>query len=194
MNRLARPILRSYAMTPRVLGGKPARDAFFNDWNYPDGGHSATSLKCEDDGQISTLPFGSGLARRARINPMVTFLNEFIFILWAGLLISVPWFFMRLGMRKTIGDPEPDNLPEGFTSTVTTTSGMLGSYLSNFNVEVNSFTKANTLGLSGLMYYIDKWTVLNKESKHVRAEWRKKRKAVWANLKAKKQAEITTEH
>ena len=88
MNRLARPILRSYAMTPRVLGGKPSRDAFFNDWNYPDGGHSATSLKCEDDGQISTLPFGSGLARRARINPIVTFLNEFIFILWAGLLIS----------------------------------------------------------------------------------------------------------
>ncbi|CBY10158.1 unnamed protein product [Oikopleura dioica] len=71
---------------------------------------------------------------------------------------------------------------------------MLGSYLSNFNVEVNSFTKANTLGLSGLMYYIDKWTVLIKESKHVRAEWREKRKAVWANLKAKKQAETTTEH
>merc|ERR1712037_271300 len=109
------------------------------------------------------------------------FLNEFIFILWAGLLISVPWFFMRLGMRKTIGDPEAENLPEGFTSTVTTTSGMIGSYLSNFHVEVNSFTKANTLGLSGLMYYIDKWTVLNKETKHIRAEWRAKRKAVWAN-------------
>jgi hypothetical protein len=51
---------------------------------------------------------------------------------------------MRLGMRKTIGDPDADNLPEGFTSTVTTTSGMLGSYLSNFNVEVNSFTKVKT--------------------------------------------------
>lgn len=88
MNRLARPILRTYAMTPRVLGGKPSRDAYFNDWNYPDGGHSATSLKCEDDGQISTLPFGSGLARRARINPIITLLNEFIYILWAGLLIS----------------------------------------------------------------------------------------------------------
>ncbi len=102
MNRLARPILRSYAMTPRVLGGKPARDAFFNDWNYPDGGHSATSLKCEDDGQISTLPFGSGLARRARINPIVTFLNEFIFILWAGLLISGNFFnFKKSKMNKS---------------------------------------------------------------------------------------------
>lgn len=48
---------------------------------------------------------------------------------------------MRLGMRKTIGDPEAENLPEGFTATVTTTSGMVGSYLSNFHVEVNSFTK-----------------------------------------------------
>ena len=54
---------------------------------------------------------------------------------------------MRLGMRKTLGDPEAENLPEGFTSTVTTTSGMLGSYLSNFNVEVNSFTKVKTTHL-----------------------------------------------
>jgi len=29
-------------------------------------------------------------------------------------------------MRKKLGDPEADNLPEGTTATVTTTSGMTG--------------------------------------------------------------------
>ncbi|CBY24562.1 unnamed protein product [Oikopleura dioica] len=183
MNRLARPI-RFLSCTPKVLGGKPARDAYFNDWNYPDGGHSATALKCEDDGQISTFPIGAGLAANARVNIFFTLYAEFKFILWAGLLISVPWFFIRLGMRKKLGDPEADNLPEGTTATVTTTSGMTGSYLSNFYVEVNSFTKAGTLGLSGLMYYIDKWTVLNQQSKPIRAEYREKRNAIWANRKA----------
>ena len=60
---------------------------------------------------------------------------------------------MRLGMRKTHGDPEAENLPEGFTSTVTTTSGMLGSYLSNFNVEVNSFTKVKQLSYVDQIFY-----------------------------------------
>ena len=123
MNRLARPI-RFLSCSPKVLGGKPARDAYFNDWNYPDGvsffqrilvkmierrkrrgaklrvktfallaslrsivkiriiplafqGHSATSLKCEDDGQVSTIPVGAALAVNSRVNIFGTLYAEF---------------------------------------------------------------------------------------------------------------------
>jgi hypothetical protein len=38
-------------------------------------------------------------------------------------------------MRKKLGDPEAENLPEGTTATVTTTSGMTGKLIRVFQIQ-----------------------------------------------------------